>query len=407
MRFFYINSYLYVFIFLGGYIMIVSTAKLVIDLGNSETRVKTLYGKTARGNTRSKLTRLDNRYSIIPEEKISNYLENSDYTDENSVIFKVDNGLCYCSGDLCNIEFAQTSFRPSALEKKYSSTVTKLSIINAIRQGIEDVSLFSNCDVESIDVDWEISVLLPPEDLDLGARQLADVVKSITSVDFIMPCVKKNVRIKKVSIFPEGMCAFFGVLFERKGVVREGYKYLIENNESTVIFDIGAGTTDIVLVKGSQVVQSSRFTKEVGGNNIHRLVQRSLRNKGIPLPDEVVREGVNTGYVRSGSRVVDISEDIAGAKRAVSNQLVDAVQEFFESSMISIRTIANILVCGGGAEESENDKITPISNYITEYMKRLSPDLKLIEMPEVNINGEIKKMSPRLLNITGAGILAE
>ena len=40
-------------------------------------------------------------------------------------------------------------------------------------------------------------------------------------------------------------------------------------------------------------------------------------------------------------------------------------------------------------------------------MKRLSPDLKLIEMPEVNINGEIKKMSPRLLNITGAGILAE
>ena len=81
--------------------MIVSTAKLVVDLGNSETRVKTLYGKTARGNTRSKLTRLDNRYSIIPEEKVSNYLENSDYTDENSVIFKVDNGLCYCSSCGC------------------------------------------------------------------------------------------------------------------------------------------------------------------------------------------------------------------------------------------------------------------------------------------------------------------
>lgn len=388
--------------------MIIGTAKLVVDLGNSETRVKTIYGKTAKGNPRSRLTVLDNRYSSISEEKIDLYMSGDSYSGENSSVFRVDNGLCYCNGDICNIEMVQTSFRPSALEKKYESLVTKLTLINAIKQGIEDVADFSNCDVDSINVDWEIYLLLPPEDLENGAKPLADMVKSITSVDFIMPKLQKDVTIKTVKVFPEGMCAFFGVLFKRKGIIRPEYKYLIDNSESTVIFDIGAGTTDIIMVKGSQVVQSSRFTKEVGGNNVHRLVQRSLRNKGISLPDEVVREGVNTGYVRSGSRTIDISEEIASAKSAVSTQLVDAVQEFFESSMISIRTIANILVCGGGAENPENDEIEPISNYIVNYMSRLSPDIKLIELPrEVSAEGEIVRMSPRLLNIAGAGILAE
>jgi actin-like ATPase involved in cell morphogenesis len=223
-----------------------------------------------------------------------------------------------------------------------------------------------------------------------------------------MPEIQKDITIKTVKVFPEGMCAYFGVLFKKNGIIRPEYKYLTDSNESTVIFDIGAGTTDIVMVKGSQVVQSSRFTKEVGGNNVHRLVQRSLRNRGISLPDEAVRDGVNTGSVRSGSRTIDISEDIASAKSAVSNQLVDAVQEFFESSMISIRTIANILVCGGGAEISENERIEPIANYIVNYMSKLSPDIKLIELPyEVTADGDRERMSPRLLNIMGAGILAE
>lgn len=387
--------------------MIIGTAKLVVDLGNSETRVKTLYGKTAKGNPRSRLTILDNRYSSIPEEKIDMYLGGDSYTDENSVVFKTENGLYYCNGDLCNIEMSQTSFRPSALEKKYESSVTKLTLINAIRQGIEDVAIFSNCDAESINVDWEIYLLLPPEDLESGARLLADMAKEIKSIDFIMPKIKKDVKVSRVLVYPEGMCAFFGVVFQRKGVIRPDYKYLIENNESTVIFDIGAGTTDIVMVKGSQVIQSSRFTKEVGGNNVHRLVQRSLRNKGISLPDEVVRDGVNSGFVKSGSRTIDISEEIAEAKKAVSTQLVDAVQEFFESSMISIRTIANILVCGGGAENPTNEDIEPISNYIVNYMRRLSPDIQLIELPTTIVDGEEKKVSPRLLNIIGAGILAE
>lgn len=383
--------------------MITGTAKLVVDLGNSETRVKTIYGKTAKGNVRERLSIIDNRYSIVPDEKLDLYLKGDTYSSESSYVFE-RNGIYYCNGDVCNIEMAQTSFRPTALEKKYESKVTLFTLINAFRQGIEDVAIFSNCDSDNVDVDWEVYLLLPPEDLEAGSQAIASMVKGIEDINFLMPELKKKISISKVKVFPEGMCAFFGVLFSSKGIVRKGYDYLMNPVESTVIFDIGAGTTDIVMIRGSQIVQSSRFTKEIGGNNVHRLVQRSLRNKGISLPDEVVREGVNTGYVKSGSRSINIAEEIASAKQAVSNQLVDAVQEFFESSMISIRTISNILVCGGGAEVSSNKEIKPISDYIVNYMKRLSPDIKLVKIPEDEGGNPV---SSRLLNINGAGILAE
>lgn len=387
--------------------MIIGSAKLVIDLGNSETRVKTYYGKNVKGNSRSKLTILDNRYSAVPDEKVNLYMNDDSYNGKNSSLFRLDNGAYYCNGNLCNIEMSQTSFRPSALEKKYDASVTKLTIINAIKQGILDVAKLSDCPCDKMDIDWELHLLLPPEDLEGGAKKLANMAKSIKSVDFLMPKLKKDVNIRKVMVYPEGMCAFFGVIYERKGIIRPDYRYLIEPTESTIIFDIGAGTTDIVLVRGCQVVQSSRFTKEIGGNNVHRLVQRDLRNKGISLPDDVIRQGTNVGYIRSGSRIIDISNSISEAKKAVSNQLVDAVQEFFESSMISIRTISNILVCGGGAEIPENDSIEPISNYIVNYMRRLSPDIKLVVAPTIKVNDDWETMSPRLMNIIGAGILAE
>lgn len=388
--------------------MITGTAKLVVDLGNSETRVKTIYGKTAKGNVRSRLSILDNMYSSVSEDKAKAYIQEGTYNDGNSVVFCTESGLCYCNGEMCRNEFASTGFRPSALEKKYESMSTRLSLINAIRQGIDDIAEINDVETSAVDVGWELYLLLPPEDIDIGAKPLAEVAKAITSIDFLMPELKKAVRVTKVNVFPEGMCAFFGVIFKNKGVIRPEYKYLVEGNESTIIFDIGAGTTDIVIVKGSQVVQSSRFTKEIGGNNVHRLVQRSLRNKNVPLPDSVIREGVTTGFVKSGARTIDITEDIAEAKRAVSTQLVDGVQEFLESSMISIRTIANMLVCGGGATESTNSSIRPIADYMVDYMRRLSPDLQLIELPEVsNADGEMERVSPRLLNIIGAGILAE
>ena len=386
--------------------MVTGTAKLVVDLGNSETRVKTFYGKTMKGNARSRLCVMSNRYAQIPAHQVDGYVSEGVYSEEDSTIF-THNRTVYCNGRLCDIEFSQASFRPSAMEKKYDSLITKLELINALHQGYIAVADFANCGVESLDLEWELFLLLPPEDMDVGAAKIAELARSITEIDFQMPEMRKEIKISNVKVFPEGLCAFIGTVFKSKGAIRNGYSYLIENQESTLICDVGAGTTDFIMVKGAQVISTSKFTREIGGNNVHRLVQRALRGRGISLPDSLVAEGCEKGYVKSGSRQIDITKEIAQAKQTVSRQLVDAIQEFFESSMIPIRTIANILVVGGGAENSPNEDIQPISTYITEYIKKLSPDIQQVEIPSEVKDGITSRLSPRMLNITGAGILAE
>lgn len=386
--------------------MVNGTARLVVDLGNSSTRVKTYFGKTAKGTPRCKLSFLDNRYGIIPEEKLGNYLDSDVYTEENSRIFKL-NDIIYCNGTVCNTEFSATAIRPTALEKKYESLVTKLTIINALSRGYEDIAEFTNSDIDAIDVEWELILLLPPDDIDAGASKLVELAKSIDSIEFLMPGFEKKVNITSGTVYPEGFCALIGVLFENKGVLRPEYGYLIGEDTTTLICDISAGTTDFMLAEGANVISSTRFTKEIGGNNVHQRVRRMLKDNGIVLNDRIVRKGTETGFVKSGAKEYDITDQINAAKSEVSVQLVDAVQEFFEDNMLPVQSINNLLICGGGAESSDNPDINPIANYIEEYMLRLSPNIHLVELPTVTVNGERVKASPRLLNIIGAGILAE
>lgn len=390
--------------------MISRNVKLVIDMGNSQTRVKTIVGKNPDGTSKGILSIMDNRYGNVPEEKVSLFLTDANYknnyTMDNSSLFVMDNGMYYCNGELCNMEMSQFSIRPSATEKKYRAVITKPTIMNALKQGYMDASKLLDVPLKDLYIDWDVTLLLPPEDVDTGAKLLGELVRSITRIKFFIPSLEKKISYFRVTVLPEGMCAFFGVLYERKGCIRAEYKYLL--SESTIIIDIGAGTTDIVLVKNGKVMQSSRFTRAVGGNNVHRTVMGSLRrNEKIALPDEVIREGVITGYVKSGSRKIDISKYISEAKKAVSAQLRDAVLEFFEASMISIETISNILVCGGGAEFSSNPELHPLSEYILSFMKELSPDIKLVETPMVIGKTGWERMSPRLMNITGACVLVE
>lgn len=384
--------------------MVNGTAVLVVDLGNSETRVITKFGTTQKGNPRWKLRNLSNRYNIIPDSKVDQYLTGGVYTSEKSKIFNMG-GTYYSSGELCDVEFGSTAVRPTALEKKYDSLVSKLTLNTAFCVGYEMISEMTNSDMSSVCVEWDVVLLLPPDDIELGAKKLADMVRSITQVNFKMPELSKEVKVNKVNIFPEGFAALISVLFESKNKVREEYKYLLEPDVTTLICDIGAGTTDFVLARGSNVVSSSRFTREIGGNNVHQRVRRLLKERGIALSDSAVRLGCERGYVKSGASKKSIIDELSTAKRDVSRQLVDAVQEFFENNMMPILGINNILVVGGGAESSEEKGIDPISMYIIDFMKRLSPDINLVEIPEVEIDG-VTRRSPRLLNIIGAAILA-
>lgn len=387
--------------------MVEGTAKLICDLGNSGTRVTTKFGKNSKGIPMSRLVTISNVFGNITQQQAKVSMGNTMYTEENSRIFN-NNEELYCNGRVCSTEFEATVVRPTALEKKYSSLATRLALHNAFCKGYEAIADFTKADYDSIDVNWDVTLLLPPEDIESGAKQLAEMVRSITEVDFMMPKLKKEIKINGVKIFPEGFAAFIAVLYEDSKKLRPAYTYLTEEGTKTLICDIGAGTTDFSLADGSHIISSTRFTREVGGNNVHQRMRKLMRDKGINLTDSAARVACETGVAKSGAKKYPCINEIQQAKREVARQLVDAVQEFFENTMISTQSISNILIVGGGAEISDVAGIEPISDYVMDFMKRLSKDIALVELPKVtNEEGVESRMSPRLCNVIGASILAD
>ena len=156
--------------------MVEGTATLVVDLGNSETRVKTYFGRTQKGNLRTKISQLSNAFgSSMDGEVWARVKGNSEYNEDNSRILLL-NGSRYCTGLMQQSEFSGVSFVPTAGEKKYESLSTKLALHNAFLQGYEDIASWTKSDINSINVVWNVTVLLPAEDLDNGAEKLAAMI---------------------------------------------------------------------------------------------------------------------------------------------------------------------------------------------------------------------------------------
>lgn len=389
--------------------MVYGVATLIVDLGNSETRVKTYFGRTQKGNRRSKLSYISNVFSTIErEDDLQRALGNSEYNGNNSKVFSV-NGIKYCNGMIQDSEFNATSFRPTAQDKKYTSLSTKLSMYCAFMRGYEDISRWTQTDIESLSVEWNVTVLLPAGDLDLGAEKLADMIKNLGSLNFEMPNVKKDLNILRVNVLPEGFAALLGVMFQSYGKLRPGYEQIADKDTYTLIIDIGAGTTDISVAKGGKVISNSRKSVEVGGNNVQVAVKKMLSKKGLNrIKDTWFREACETGILRVGVNRLEIFDEINSAKSMVAVKLVNAIKEFLEENTVDIMDVSYLLVCGGGAVVNEGiSELEPIANYITKYLAEISMGIELIDMPDYEDDGEILQVSPRLLNIIGASIASE
>lgn len=400
--------------------MVTGRGKLVIDLGNSGTRVGVQFGRDAKlGTPKTRICTMSNGYCAIQEESIPILTASGNYSYDTSRIFKFSHEGAegyYCNGELCEREYGMATTRPTALQKKYRSAESMKAIINSICQGNLMVAEMNGAEYDDVDISWDIYILLPPGHIEertslpdgtevSGAGYLAHKIKEIKELDFQLPSLKKDVVINSVTVFPEGHCAFMAVLFEHKNQVRDGYKYLAKS--ISLVIDIGAGTSDICVIENGKTLVNTRFTTEIGGNNIHKKVGNMLKAEGIKLYDADVREGVVKGYIKDGAKKVSIVKKIALAKQHVANQLVTEIQSFFEDTGYPPQRIANLLVCGGGAEISENEKIVPLSKYIAHYMKNLSPNIEDIPYPTEFVDGERRTIQPRLLNIYGAMILAE
>lgn len=389
--------------------MVEGNAKLVIDLGNSQTRVCTQYGVTGKKRPRKRFSYLSNGFSLINNHnEIESLKESNNYNEDNSRIFIYEEtDSYYANGLIAESEYPNIMVLPSATAGKYDNLSSKLSIVNSLMEGMLVVADMAGTTVPALDIAWDVYALLPPQQISRGAKIMADFIKPINHLNFIMPDVQCNLNIKSVNILPEGLCAFFGVLFENKGIVRPEYQYLLDPDEMTIIIDIGAGTTDVLIVKGSEIIQGSRYSCNVGGNNVVGKVSTVINEQYRNLTMKNVSAACNSGILKAGARSIDISNFVKTAREEVAQEVVNKVQNFLFGANISIGEITRILVCGGGSVESQIDGVDSLGDHIRNLMKKEAEYALFIEPPMINKGGEMHRISPRDLNIVGASILAE
>lgn len=386
-------------------------ASIVIDAGNSETRVVTILGRNKKG-TRRRIKTISNHYSSY--DPTFNNSAGAPVTQENSTIFNASGAVNkeivegkYVSGVLADREYSQRLLRPSGVTSKFEAVTTLLSLHQAFRAGYESVSEMTNISIAELDIAWRVAVLMPPEDVEMGAKDMAAIVRSVKTIDFEMPNISKDIEVVEggINIMSEGLSGFLGVFLDGKGV-RPGYEFL--GTATTLVMDIGAGTTDLMVVAAGSPIESTKYTLSTGGNNVGALLARRLQRSGYGrVSIDRSRDAVITGLLQDGAESEDVVEHVADAKAEVASTLVGGLKDFFEMTGFDGRSISHLLVVGGGAKASESVGIEPISNYLVKEMRSISPKLKLVPMPvETAVDEENEvvdvPVDTRLLNVNGA-----
>lgn len=399
--------------------MVQGNANLIIDLGNSSTKCIVQFGKDAQtGKFRERRFDIPNVFAPISQD----YEVSSDYNDATSTILYVDTTLndkvikgYFCNGELQEKEKPLSTIKPSATSKKYDLDSTVLSYNLAFLFAFKAIMNMQRIsDYSQLDITWNIVTLLPPGDIDAGREPIKNILFNIKEINSIYPECKIPVNINRVTVLPEGFCAYAAVVYDKGIVYREENKFLVE--ETVLVFDIGAGTTDCLLIKNNKLVQNSKYTVTQGGNNVYQYVRRKLKTKGLDLDDADIRAGVVTGVVKDGSKEIDIADIINDAKEEIATKIISEFQDYIEVTDIKLRSIGYVLVCGGGSMNNESENIMALSDKVIERFKQLSPNSGRVEIPYHTVtkelaDGDLKKVeeriSPRDLNLLGASILAE
>lgn len=378
-------------------------ANIVIDMGNSETRVLVQSGIGRSGLIKQQLTTVSNIFSQISPD----YEVPENYSEEDTVVFETADGEFYANGLLVEREFSMSALRPTALDPKPTSKVTMLTIQRAFLEGYRLLSNMYRCSLKSLDVTWNVTFLLPPNDIATGAKTLYGRIKGLEEINFTLPNFSTKLKINSVKAYPEGFAAYIGTVMRRGRIISDTHKHLLSSK--TLVVDIGAGTTDFFVIEGMETIDSTRLTLPYGGNNIIARVKQALLSKNIQLPNKEIEKGVIEGKIKDGRNVINLAKSLAIFKTEVANTLIDGLTSYLEGNGYPVRSIENLLVVGGGSLASQVEGVESLSTYLVDRLKDFAPNIELVTFQE-NLdedgNQEVET-NTRLLNVLGAGVLAE
>lgn len=394
---------------------------LIIDLGNSETRSTLKYRPVAGGITTEK-TWIDSN-NFCPYYRDDSPQIPEGYTSDKSTIFNITGAQLWstgseapkaCGGTFVNGElvekgeFNEVPLKPSNSERKYSSVPTVLAFCNSVIASIKILLVDCPDRVRSEGVIWDVTFLMPPQDVTRAQMLLPKTIQSIKIIDCFFPALGKIVMTYgNINFLREGFCAYVGTVFTRNGKPRK--KYMPCLSSKVLFVDIGNGTTDLGVIDSNRVVSNSLNTISVGGSDIVSKVRTRLREEmNCDYKYATVERSCLTGYIKDGAKEVPIGNFINVACKEVSDRIIAEIKDYFSEKEIQPREIEFLLTTGGGSVSASFEGCEPIGSHLLSYLKSMSPNISELAIPhDVNDEGEEYEVNPRLLNIIGASTITK
>lgn len=287
--------------------------------------------------------------------------------------------------------------RPTGMVSKVDQKINYTSAIVATA-----MSLIRDGNVGEVG-NVDMFVVLPPLEVKNKHEVFESRVKGSYTVIFNKMNKVVKFRVAEVKCYAESQAAIISFLFNRNGTLTSEAQRFKEG--CILSMDIGASTTDLVVIENLKYNERTGQTYKNGGNICITALKGLIEgNIGLYYDDPTIEEILKSGRRRSGNKFVDASDLVKKAKQAYARDIVNEIQNYFRTIAMPIQNMRAIVVSGGGSmpsgytdESGEFVETVPaMSEFITEKLLQVCPDIEVITM-----------QNPRYANIEGIERLAQ
>ncbi|MGG1571635.1 ParM/StbA family protein [Fictibacillus sp. NRS-1165] len=285
---------------------------------------------------------------------------------------------------------------PIEMEKRSDKSTDEMPLILTLA-GLAIQSIRMNKDSDLIHIKYDLSVALPIKTITPEtAKENADRFMGKHDVTFHHPSgrdVKIVIDIEYCVCLPEGAAGAWGIVFDsngntvpRKIEVNEEIITVDFRNRSMLIFDIGSGTTEMVVMKGVRYI--AKLSEGLGygvKKTILEIIKRwnHMKSKEIDSIAEFNEIYFDSEHPRHNDLVQFAETGLYGLALQMSQAIINKIDE--------MKDVPHVFICGGGAAVTHNYLFQ-----ILKQKKRLSTVTFLKDPMFVNALGLlVYTVSPR------------
>lgn len=389
--------------------------KLMVDLGNSETRaVAQIVEDGIVKHTRGYL--LDNHFvveNLATKDMYSPYIQSEDFSKLDSNILEVSLQVgekkfdkLVMWGDLATANLPKKLRTPVSHLAKANNLLNYVVLINLMDKVLDWVNMVYPTSTKqelSKTVQFDLAVLTPPAQVS-SARAIfeSNLVRTFTYKN-LYDGVELDLKVNSVKVLPEGYSSFYSVFLNYADLnLRPHYADLASRN--VLIIDFGEGTTDLIGVSSQRFLESLNHTIKIGGSTILSKVRASVNKRlGLDIPIASFKDVLKTCEVQYGSTVYKVRDDVEQAIYSVASDIAQEVFTYLRGAEVEVSSFDRLLLVGGGVVP--NGSTVTISDALLSELQVELPTLDLVDLQyleEPEIEGiPFDLTSPRYLNILG------